>query len=289
MIITNKYDLPEALVKACSPNPHNAENSLSATTLKKGVREIILEKRHWNEMTRDVSEMIWALFGTAVHSLLETESPDTFTEEPFSIQVSNHTVTGRVDCYDMKKGIIYDYKTASAWKVIYNNFDDWHTQGMIYAWLLKKQGLDVKECRFIALLKDFSQSKARTDASYPQSEFYEYSFKVTEEELKNIEEFIFSKVKLVEENIDKADSDLPLCTEEERWAEPTKYAVMKAGRKTALKVCSTEEEAQNYIKNNSLGTNVSIEKREGTDKKCKDYCVSCQYCPYYKEHYETNE
>lgn len=83
MIITNDLGLPQALVDACDVSPHNAPNTVSATTLKSGVREILLTKRHWEEMTDDVSNRIWTLFGTAVHSLLERESPDTFVEEKF--------------------------------------------------------------------------------------------------------------------------------------------------------------------------------------------------------------
>ena len=43
------------------------------------------------------------------------------------------------------------------------DFDDWDKQGLIYAWLMKQNGLNVKEIRFVALLKDHSKSKARKE------------------------------------------------------------------------------------------------------------------------------
>ena len=46
MIIENKLELPDALVKAVSLEKHNGENEISATTLLKGVKEILLTDRH---------------------------------------------------------------------------------------------------------------------------------------------------------------------------------------------------------------------------------------------------
>ena len=83
MIIENKLELPEALVKAVSLDKHNGENEISATTLLKGVKEILITDRHWDELVADVSDNVWALFGTAIHALLEKDSPDTVTEEKF--------------------------------------------------------------------------------------------------------------------------------------------------------------------------------------------------------------
>ena len=46
MIIENKLELPDALVKAMSPDRHNEEGCVSATTLLKGVKEILMTNRH---------------------------------------------------------------------------------------------------------------------------------------------------------------------------------------------------------------------------------------------------
>lgn len=286
MTITNKMNLPEALVKACDVSPHNKPNNLSATTLLQGVRQILLAKRHWDEMTDDVADRIWALFGTAVHKLLEVESPDTFAEEFFSHPLGEYNVTGRVDCYDMKNGIIHDYKTASVWKVIKGDFDDWKRQGLIYAYLLTQNGLPVKECRFTAILKDHSKSKAKYEADYPKSPVYVYSFDVKQKDLDEIETFLFDKVAAVAEYADKPDDELPLCTEHERWAKPTTYAVMKEGRKTALRVFETREQAEKYITDTGVGY---VEERKGTDGRCPEYCSCCEWCNYYKEHYAKDE
>lgn len=284
MQITNELGLPQALVDACDVSPHNAPNTVSATTLKQGVREILLTKRHWEEMTDDVSNRIWSLFGTAVHSLLERESPDTFVEERFEKQIGTYKVTGRLDCYDMKNKIIFDYKTATVWKYKFQDFDDWKFQGLVYAWLLKQQGLEVKECRFVAMFKDFSKTKAKIESDYPNSPVYIYRFDVTEQGLEEIEEKIVAKVTELQMSEKLSDDELPLCSDEERWAKPTTYAVMKKGRKSAVRVFETKDLAECFLK--SCDESHYIEERKGSDGKCDGYCACCEFCSYWKEHYQ---
>ncbi len=285
MKVTNELNLPQALVDAVTLEKHNAPGEVSATTLIKGVKEILLTDRHWDEITVDVKDSMWALWGTATHHLLEKEYDGTFTEEKFEQKVGNLTVTGRVDCYDMVNEILYDYKTTSAWKVVFKNFEDWYKQGMIYSWLLSKKGLKVNKCKFVAILRDWSESESLKKDDYPKSPVYTYEFDVTDADLKSVEEFIKAKVESVEKNKDVADDDLPECSPDERWAEQTKYAVMKEGRKTAVKVFEDESEADEYAK--ELGGKHYVEKREGKDKKCTRYCPVRDFCKYYRKRYET--
>ena len=282
MIIENKLELPEALVKAMSPDRHNEEGCVSATTLLKGVKEIVLTDRHWDEITVDVSENVWALFGTGIHALLEKESPDTFTEEKFWEKVGDWNVTGRVDCYDMAKEIIFDYKVTSVWKIKFKNFEDWEMQGKIYAWLLKQKGLNVEECRFIALLRDWSETESQRKEDYPKSQIYVHKFEVTDDDLAETEKFIKEKLEQLSSFVDTPDDCIPECTEKERWTENTKWAVMKEGRKSAVNggVCETKEDAEKMAK--ELGDKHYVEERKGKDKKCERYCPCRDFCSYYR-------
>ena len=108
---------------------------------------------------------------------------------------------------------------------------------------------------------------------------YIYRFDVTEKALEEIEKFIFDKVAELEKAELLADGELTPCSKEERWATEDKWAIMKAGRKTALKVCSSEEEAKSLME--TMG-GTDIEFRQGESKKCSDYCTVCQFCPFYK-------
>ena len=290
MIITNKYNLPEAFVKAIQNSRHNADKCLSATTLLKGTKEIILTDRHFDEITVDAADEVWALFGTAVHTILEHQEDEAFKEESFSVGVFDYKVTGKVDRYDMKNETIEDWKTASTWKVIYKDFDDWKKQGLIYAYLLKQSGLNVRHIRFVALLKDHSKTEAKRKPDYPQSPVYIYEFDVNPDELTGIEALIKAKVLEVSCNAEKADDDIAGCTPSERWSTDPKFAVMKEGRKTAVKVCDTEEEALNFIEELEKDKDkYFVEERKGVDKKCEDYCPCAAFCSYYKAVHQNEE
>ena len=280
MIVKNSMGLPQAFINALNLERHNEKGSYSATTLLKGACEQVLTDRHFEEIEIDVSDCVWQIWGTAVHLIFEKAGIEGFTEEKFEVPVSNSKVTGRVDLYDLENETIYDWKTASTWKVQFNDFTDWDRQGLIYAWLMKQNGLKVKEIKFVALLKDHSKSMARKNAEYPQKPVVIHTVRATEEALAEIEKFITEKVKQFEKAENLADWEICPCSKEERWATEDKWAVMKNGRKTALKVCSSKKEAQEYIANNGGDT---IEYRAGESKKCADYCTVCQFCPFYKK------
>lgn len=280
MQITNNLQLPAAFVHAVSTERHNAPHCYSATTLNKGAKEIVLTDRHYDEITVDASEQIWAVWGTAVHALLESEKDDNFHEERFKVAVGNSYVTGQVDSYDMERGIINDWKTASVWKVMKADFSDWYKQGMTYAWLLKQNGLEVRRCRFIALLKDHSMTKAETDSSYPQAPVFTYEFEVTPEELEQTGARITAKVKDIEAAELLGDDDIAPCTPEERWADPEKYAVMKNGRKSAVRVFDTLIDAENCA--GELGNSHYVETRPAKSRKCEKYCLCKDFCNFYK-------
>lgn len=287
MIITNKLDLPNSLVRAVTTEKHNKPNCISATSLLQGAKQFVLSDRHWEELEDDVSNRIWAVFGTAVHALLQDFNEDDFVEERFECKVGDKTVTGQVDLYSMTREEISDWKTASVWKIIKGDFSDWKKQGLIYAWLLKQSGLNVRKCRFIAMLRDFSQNKAKTEAGYPKKQAYVYEFNVTEKDLEEIEVFIKNKVEEISKAEHLIDDDIPPCSPSERWQSETTYAVKKEGRKTAIRVLNDKELADKLAE--SLGKGHFVEVREGVSGRCAGYCLCCDFCNYYKDNVKPAE
>ena len=280
MKVTNKLNLPAAFVNAVSTARHNAAGCFSATTLNKGAKEIILSDRHFDEITVDAADSVWAVWGTAVHALLESQPDNNFHEEYFKVPVSNSFVTGQVDSYDMENGVINDWKTASVWKVQFNDFSDWRRQGLTYAWLLQQSGLDVKKCRFITLLKDHSKTKAKTDSSYPQSPVFIYEFDVTPEDMAETAARILTKVQEIESAYKLDDDAIEPCSAEERWADGEKWAVMKNGRKTAVKVFDNQLDADAMA--GEMGNAYYVEHRPAISRKCGDYCNCKEFCNFYK-------
>jgi hypothetical protein len=281
MTITNKLNLPEGFVKAVSAEKHNQPGTLSATTLIRGMKEIILMDRHWDELTDDVSDRIWAIFGQAVHSLMEHEGETDFTEQQMSYPVDDITVTGRIDNYDMQNGVIRDYKTASVVKVKFGDFNDWYLQGMIYAWLLIKNKFPVNRCRFIALLKDHSKTDAKREYQYPKEPVYVYEFPVTPAALFKTGVFIKNRIEEYKRCLSLADDDIPPCAPEERWDRPPKFAVMKDGQKRAVRLFDNRETADQLVAEKGKGH--YVEHRHGESIKCQSFCVCCGFCNYYHE------
>ena len=280
MKVTNKFNLPAAFVNAVSTARHNAAGCFSATTLNKGAKEIILSDRHFDEITVDAADSVWAVWGTAVHALLESQPDNNFHEEFFKVPVSNSFVTGQVDSYDMENATIYDWKTASVWKVQFADFDDWRRQGMTYAWLLKQSGLDVKKCVFVALLKDHSKTKAKTDSSYPQSPVFIYEFDVTTADMEETAARILAKVQEIESAYKLDDDAIEPCSAEERWADGEKWAVMKNGRKTAIKLFDNSADADAMA--GEMGNAYYVEHRPAISRKCGEYCNCKDFCNFYK-------
>jgi len=287
--INNKLNLPQPFVDAVTREYEYKDKQYSVTTILKDVREILLTRRHNNEIEQDVADMIWLIFGTAVHKVLEEsqEEASEVKEEHFVEEVENgYKLSGQADLYNLEQKMVTDYKTCSVWKVIYDDWDDYKKQLLMYAWAFKKMGFEADKGQIVAVIKDYSKTKAKTDSNYPQYPVYKKIFNFTEQDFEEIETYIKEKFKQIAENEQTPDDDLPICSEEARWNDGDKYAVKKRGNKRALRVYDTLEEAENHLKEDE---SLELEIRKGEDKKCLEYCSCCEFCNYWKERYGGNK
>lgn len=286
MQLTNDLKLPQPFVDAVSSEYRYKDKRYSVTSILKGTREAILQRRHQNEITQDVADMIWLIFGTAVHSILEnSKETDTQLKENWvSREMPNgYELSGIFDLYDDATGTVTDYKTATTWKVIYDEWDDYKKQLLCYCWILRGMGFNAHRGEIVAMLKDHSKTKAKRERNYPKHPVYIKSFEFTDADFDNLEEWLFAKFREIEEAENLPDDELPLCSPEERWAKPDTWAVKKIGNKRALKVHSSLENAEKHLE--QLGDKYEIEYRPGADSKCEEYCSCCEWCSYWKEKY----
>ena len=118
MTITNKHNIPQVFVNAVERHIHNGAD-YSASQMTKPGRMVILENRHKDEIVEDVLDRIWALFGTAVHSVLEEgEESQALVETYFETTLSNGIrISGITDHY--KNEEISDYKLTSVWSYVF--------------------------------------------------------------------------------------------------------------------------------------------------------------------------
>src|SRR3990167_2390307 len=70
-IYTNNLGLPTPLFLALKGKEHVRKSDISVTELQKSPRILQLERRHDKEIVVDVSDRVWALFGTATHHIIE--------------------------------------------------------------------------------------------------------------------------------------------------------------------------------------------------------------------------
>lgn len=283
MRITNNANLPRAFVEMASRDYASEDGVYRVTALLKGIREHILERRHFSEIETDASDMIWLLLGTAAHKVLEQqiEGANELREIRLRVPVLDKVISGRFDSYDAET--IVDYKTTTVWKIIFGEYDDWRRQLLIYAWMLEKSGFPVKQGKIVAILRDHSKRDAKYKADYPDKPVKVIEFDFGAEDYAEIEQWLIERVTLISDCEKLSDDDLPVCTPEERFNSGDKYAVMKKGRKTALRVLDSEDAAREWMQNNGGDT---IEKRPGEDKKCAEYCNACKFCNYWRANYE---
>lgn len=285
MKINNKLNLPQPFVDAVTREYEYKDKQYSVTTILKDVREILLTRRHQNEIEQDVADMIWLILGTATHSVLENskEADAEFKEEHFVEEVQDgYKLSGQADLYNAETKTVTDYKTCSVWKVIYDDWDDYKKQLLMYAWAFRKMGFEVNKGQIVAIIKDHSKTKAKVDNNYPQFPVYKKVFNFEKQDFEEIETYIKEKFTEIAKYEKVSDEELPICSEEARWNDGDKYAVKKKGNKRALRVYDTLKEAEEHLKQDN---DLELEIRKGEDKKCMEYCSCCQFCEYWKENY----
>ena len=124
MKITNKFGMPKPFVDFARNDKYSkGKADISVTTLIDSPRIRIMKEQYDEDIEVDAVDMIWALFGTAVHSVLENseQTDDSITEERLYSDVDGWVLSGAVDRQEIKNNqiTIVDYKVTSVWSVIY--------------------------------------------------------------------------------------------------------------------------------------------------------------------------
>jgi hypothetical protein len=279
MKITNRMNLPEPIVKACTAHEHRGAD-YSASMLNQSPRQVWLKRRHDAEITEDISERIWAMLGTAAHYVVENAGGDNVLQEGYiEAKVEGVTLSGTFDLYDGEE--LTDVKTTSVWTIVYGDrTNEWEKQLNTYAYLLRSIGFSVKRLAIVAILRDWSKSKAKADANYPQAQAVKISIKLWSDA--EARAYVEERIEWFEAHKSTPDADLPECTAEERWQSETVYAVMKEGRKSAVKLHDNIEQASAHAL--ELGKGHQVVVRPGEWKRCADYCNACDFCNQYQSY-----
>lgn len=279
---TNKLNLPAPLAAAIRNDSYVQVGRISATGLLQPPQKKVLEYRYRDQITTDVSENIFSLFGQAIHSVLErSATPNELAEKRYIANVRGWDVSGQVDLFETlhaSGGLLSDYKTVGTVSFQIGDKPEWESQLNIYAWLFSKHGVKVNELQIVAILRDWSLRKAARDKEYPQAGVQ--LIKIPLWPLEKTEKFVEDRVQKHQAAQECLDKNLPPCTPEERWSTPGVYAVMKAGRKNAVRLFDSAAEANALVLTNGAG--YSTVYRPGENIRCASYCKAAPFCPQLK-------
>lgn len=287
MKITNKFNVPETLVALASRDFYSkGKSDYSVTEIISPPRIQRLRRKHYEEIEQDVSDMLWMLLGTALHVVAErSEIAGHTNEERLTVGIDDIMLSGAIDLQkDDEDGItITDYKFTSAWALM-NDKPEWEQQQNIYKYLVERvKRRPVKALKICALIRDWSRRDAMNKESYPQAPIQVIDIPMWT--FDRTEAFIKERVELHRASKVQADweEELPLCTEDERWVRETKYAIKKEGRKTAVRVVDTEQEAKELLATMTEKDKGFIEIRKGEAVRCTgNFCGVAQWCSQYQ-------
>jgi len=281
MKFTNKHSIPPTLVRLLTKERYEGAGDISVTTLIGPPQINVLRKKHEEDLEVDVSNLIYSVMGTAIHSLLEEcEDENDLAEErlviPITTPLGTLELSGKPDLLD-SKGNLRDYKVTSGWTVRHGEAkEEWEAQLNIYKWMLEQSGHKVKRLVIEAIIRDWSPSNALRIDGFPKCAHQSCYIRMWSKD--KVENYIQNRMMLHQQALAGENIE---CTPEERWAKPSQYAVMKKGRKSALKLFDEFSVVEAHSMAMSLGAGHSVDFRPGENIRCEKYCDCKNFCPQY--------
>ena len=289
MKLTNKFNIPQTFINVLDrPTYSKGKANLSVTQLINSPKIVALTKKFEDELEQDVSDMVWSIFGSAVHKVLEHGQDDNhIVEERLSVEIDGWKISGAIDLQIKGDNFIEirDYKTVSAWSVM-NEKIEWEQQLNLYAYLVEQvKKIPVISVGIVAIIRDWSRRDAANREGYPEAPVKEIPIKLWPFEQR--EAFIKERIHL-HANCEfelETNGDLPACTPEEMWEKPTMWAVKKVGGARARSVHTTNQEALETLA--KLGKAYEIEVRPGSRTRCESFCPVSNYCQQWRDYQES--
>jgi len=242
-----------------------------------------LTLKHWDELRPLASDFLWSLLGSAIHAELAKEAEGVLVEKRITQDVFGVTLSGQVDRFELKTSTIADYKCTSVWSILLGLKPEWQAQLNVYKFLLESQRYSVEKLRIHAILRDWQVGKSM-QKNYPAIPFMTLDVPMWDTE--RTAAYIRMRINIQNANIRP-------CTMKERWQDLPCFAIMKKGQKKAAKASYKDENGEkSLIKTRSYAEvlmadikkpNLYIEERPSVAKRCKNYCLVRDFCPYNQE------
>ena len=310
-MFTNTSNLPMSVAVWLAHDDYDHSSdpyTVSATSLLKPIKSLVLSNRVVSSATTDVVELIASRMGTAVHTAIENAwlssnlkehllslrySPkivenivinptaEQLTEDSVPIymelrgskKVGKYTVSGKFDF--VSGGVLEDFKTTGTYGYInQSNAIKYVQQGSIYKWL--HPDIITEEFMYIQyIFTDWSAAKARQDKNYPSSRIVPQMYVLNS--VQDTEAFVTGRINLIDTYRDADESQMPECTPADLWErDPVfKYYKNPESRARSTKNFATYYEAhERLVQDGSVGVVVEV---KGEIKFCS-YCPAVSIC-----------
>lgn len=280
------------------------ENTISATTLIKPLRQIILPSRiPPGTSMPNLMDMVKNRIGSAIHDAIERAwthnhvqalknlgyppgmirrvkiNPkredlvegdiDVYFEQRLSKKVGKWTVTGKFDT--VVEGAVEDYKSTSTYVYVKQvNAKKFAQQGSLYRWL-DPVLIYSEQMHINHIFTDWKASEAnRSTSNYPPSPVLRQTFDLAS--LDETQGFVERKLALIDKYWDAPEAEIPYCSDEDLWRSEPQWKYYKNPQKTSR---STKNFDTAYEANLRFVEDGSV----GLVREVPGEATACKYCP----------
>lgn len=190
-------------------------------------------------------------------------------------EINGFVVSGKFDF--IGDGRLEDHKTTGVFSYINKSNDlKYRLQGSIYRWL-NPELITQDQMLINYVFTDWSKLRYKVERAkgYPPSRMM--SVPINLMSLEETQKWIEGALRVIKANANKNEADLPACTREELWQDPTVYKYYKnpASKDKSTKNFSSFAEAQlRLVKDGSVGV---IDIVKGQAKAC-NWCSGIAIC-----------
>lgn len=265
MIVTNKYNISYPLYAALKYGGRYDGDTVGAdvsvTTLGDSPKIWKLKKQFEDRIHIDVTEMLWAILGNAVHFFIENAKladPTRFIiEKRMFMEINGLKVSGKMDVLDLlgasgilqnnefiiTGGTLNDWKVSSVWAHIFQSEKiSWQQQVNYYASMLRNVGFILsndekilgqaipkgtrvriypEQATVTLIMRDWQRKDAQFKPDYPQIQVSTIPIILYEDEA--VVNSMSEKSKLFLRVINGEEID---CSPKDMWHKGTTYAVI---------------------------------------------------------------
>ncbi|AIX12409.1 hypothetical protein CPT_Pollock50 [Escherichia phage Pollock] len=281
-------------------------NYISATSLLKSVRQLVLMKRltSVSNASTDVADRISNRMGSAFHDAIErawkgnyqqslnalgypkrviesiriNPTPEELNEDVIPIWLEQRVekefkgwiIGGKFDM--VMEYRLRDVKSTSVFTYMNKSNDEkFRIQGSIYRWL-NPEKIKHDYMYIDYLFTDWSANQAKSNKDYPQQKILEYPLQL--KSVHETEQYIASKLAALEKYKDSPEPELPECTEEELWRAKPVYKYYKNPN-------STGRSTKNFDNLHDANLRLAQDGGVGIVVTVPGEVKACKHCPVY--------